>query len=179
MQFNGTSSNVVNLGNPTKLSSLSAITFSAWIDPASITTNQYIIDHRINLSSNLYLMITSSGNYRVGFDSAGTFHGASVVIPSQDLNSWVHLAGTFDGQTWRLYRDGQLVASYADSTALINPVGTWGIGGATTYAANSYYFSGAIDDVRIYGTAITSNAIAGLESVPPTVATPRPPRPAR
>ena len=35
-----------------------------------------------------------------------------------------------------------------------------------------HYFSGAIDDMRIYGTAITSNAIAGLESVPPAVATP-------
>ena len=67
-------------------------------------------------------MITSSGTYQVGFDGSGTFHGASVAIPSQDLNSWVHLAGTFDGQTWRLYRDGQLVASSADSTTLINHV---------------------------------------------------------
>ena len=115
--FNGSSS-VVSLGNPTALQIFASdqITFSAWIKPASITTNQYIIDYKVNPTTTSDLMITSSGTYQVGFDGSSTFHGASVAIPSQDLNSWVHLAGTFDGQTWRLYRDGQLVASSADST---------------------------------------------------------------
>ena len=173
--FNGSSS-VVSLGNPTELQNFATdqITFAAWIKPASITTNQYIIAYKVNPNNYVYLMITSSGTYQVGFDGSGTFHDASVAIPSQDLNSWVHLAGTFDGQTWRLYRDGQLVASSADSTTLINLSSTYGWGiGATTYPLSAAdYFDGAIDDVRIYSTAISSSAIPGLEAVPPTVATP-------
>ncbi|MGO9109330.1 MAG: LamG-like jellyroll fold domain-containing protein, partial [Thermoguttaceae bacterium] len=173
LEFNGTSS-VVSLSDPAKLSNFSTgeITLSAWIKPASISASQYIIDHRQSFNNDLFLMITASRTYEVGFDYDNVFHGALVAIPSQDLNSWVHLAGTFDGQTWRLYRNGQLVASSADSTSLINPPGNWGIGAATTLFIGVRHFSGEIDDVRIYSTAVSSGAISGLEATPPTVAAP-------
>ena len=176
LQFNGSSS-VVSLGNPAVLNFAGQITLSAWIKPTSITTNQYIIDHRVNPTDDLFLMITSSGSYSVGVKTS-VFHGASVAIPPHDLNTWVHLVGTYDGTTWRLYRDGQLVASSVDSTGAItlSTLGTltpsWGIGAATTDPISPDYFGGVIDDVRIYNTAINSSAISGLEAVPPTVATP-------
>ena len=176
MQFNGSSS-VVSLSNPAVLNFAGQITLSAWIKPTSITANQYIIDHRVNPTDDLFMMVTSSGSYSVGVKTS-VFHGASVAIPSHDLNTWVHLVGTYDGTTWRLYRDGQLVASSVDSTGaiMLSTLGTltpsWGIGAATTDPISPDYFGGVIDDVRIYNTAISSGAIAGLEAVPPTVATP-------
>ena len=131
------------------------------------------------MANNLFLMINGNGTYQVGVESNGTFYGASASIPPQDLNAWVHLAGTYDGTTWRLYRDGQLVAS---STASIGAISmsqagiykpTWGIGAATSFPVGGMrYFDGAIDDVRIYNTAISSSAISSLEAIPPTVAAP-------
>ena len=182
LQFNGQSSenpSVVQLGGPAVLNFSGQITLSAWIKPASITQSQYILDHRANMANNLFLMINGNGTYQVGVESNGTFYGASASIPPQDLNAWVHLAGTYDGTTWRLYRDGQLVAS---STASIGAISmsqagiykpTWGIGAATSFPVGGMrYFDGAIDDVRIYNTAISSSAISSLEAIPPTVAAP-------
>ena len=182
LQFNGqslASPAWCKLGSPAVLNFSGQITLSAWIKPASITQSQYILDHRASMTNDLFLMINGNGTYQVGVESNSTFYGASASIPSQDLNAWVHLAGTYDGTTWRLYRDGQLVASSTASIGAISisPVGiykpTWGIGAATSFPFGGIqYFAGAIDDVRIYNTAISSSAISGLEAIPPTVATP-------
>ena len=87
----------------------------------------------------------------------------------------MHLAGTYDGTTWRLYRDGQLLASSIDSSGVSAPNGDWDIGAGTSDASPPVTFDdfdGAIADVRIYNTALSSSAISGLEATPPTVATP-------
>ena len=171
LQFNGSSS-VVALGDPSKLQFTSQITFSAWINPSNSTSNQLIIDDGSSSSSEVYLGI-GGGYYVVGAD-AGSYV-AQYAIPSGDLNTWVQLVGTYDGTTWRLYRDGQLVASTADAGFTL-PNGTWDIGAGTfTHRRSGQYltdyFSGDIGDVRVYSTAISSAAIAGLAAAPPTVTT--------
>ena len=170
LQFNGTSGTLVSLGNPSKLAFTGQITLSAWIKPTSITTAQYIIDHRTGTTNDVFLMITSTGLYEVGVNN-GSFHGATYAIPSSDMGAWVHLAGTYDGTTWRLYLNGILVASSVSSTGAISPNGNWGIGGALSGSQSKRYFTGAIDDVRIYNTAISSSAVGGLMVQPPTIAT--------
>ena len=171
LQFNGSSS-VVALGDPSKLQFTSQITFSAWINPSNSTSNQLIIDDGSSSSNEVYLGI-GGGYYVVGAD-AGSYV-AQYAIPSGDLNTWVQLVGTYDGTTWRLYRDGQLVASTADAGFTL-PNGTWDIGAGTfTHRRGGQYltdyFSGDIGDVRVYSTAISSAAIAGLAAAPPTVST--------
>jgi hypothetical protein len=171
LNFTGNSKSLVSLGNPSKLSFTGQITLSAWVKPSSIATNQYIIDHRTKTTNDLFLMITSSGLYEVGVNN-GSFHGATYAIPSSDINTWVHLTGAYDGTTWRLYRNTDLVGSSTDSTGATSPNGNWGIGGASTFSVNPRYYTGAIDDVRIYNTAISPSAVGGLMALPPTVATP-------
>jgi hypothetical protein len=167
--FSGNSTTLINLGNPSKLSFTGQITLSAWVKPASNSASQYLIDHRTNTTNDLFLMITSNGLYEVGVNN-GSIHGASYAVPAGDLNTWVHLVGTYDGSAWRLYRNGQLVNASTDAQGAINPSGNWGIGGAATGNNNKRYFTGSIDDVRIYNAAISSAAAAGLMATPPTVA---------
>ncbi len=170
LQFNGTSGTLVSLGNPSKLSFTGQVTLSAWVKPTSTATTQYIIDHRTGTTNDLFLMITSTGLYEVGVNS-GSFHGATYAVPSSDWGTWVHLAGTYDGTTWRLYRDGTLVASSTSSTGAISPNGNWGVGGAASGNNSKRYFTGSIDNVRIYNTAISANAVGGLMVQPPIIAT--------
>jgi autotransporter-associated beta strand protein len=162
----------VSLGDPSKLQFTGQITLSAWIDTSSTTTYQTVISDGSSLTNDVFLSL-SGGYYQVGLDN-GTFHGASYPIPSSDANTWVQLVGTYDGSTWRLYRDGQLAASSAYSQGATDPTGNWYIGAAMTSNVRgtqslARYFTGNICDVRVYGTAISSAAIAGLAAAPPTV----------
>ncbi len=72
------------------------------------------------------------------------------------LNTWYHLAATFDGTTMRLYVNGQLVDSGThpgtmDTTS--NPVG---IGCGTSGSAQ---LIGTIDEVKIYSRALSQAEI--------------------
>ena len=171
MQFNG-SGTVASLGNPSKLAISGQLTLAAWIKPANITGEQFIINEGTSAANDLGLLL-DGGDYAVGGVNSGTLTGAEYAIPSGDLNTWVFLAATYDGSTWRLYRDGQLVAS--DTVAQNSPIHTWEIGAESANVGpiirTSDYFDGDISDVRIYATAISAGAIAGLEGTPPTVTT--------
>jgi len=71
-----------------------------------------------------------------------------------------HVAGSYDGTTARLYVNGQLEASAAGSGNVnYGSVGTYGlsIGGGQSTSRN--ILNGAVDDVSIYGSALTAARI--------------------
>src|SRR2546430_13959271 len=90
------------------------------------------------------------------------------------LNTWTHLAGTFDGAMVRLYVNGELVASQAQTAALTATAGTLQIG-ADSYTGEN--FAGRIDEVRIYNRALSAAEIqtdmnTGAGGPPPSDTTP-------
>ncbi|HTS19276.1 MAG TPA: LamG-like jellyroll fold domain-containing protein [Verrucomicrobiae bacterium] len=85
------------------------------------------------------------------------------VIPT---NVWVHLAAVYDGSTIRLYTNGLLAASpmpYTDDVIPCrdNPP-AWNPVGLAVDNANTFFLNGALSDVRIYSTALSSNDVAAL-----------------
>jgi hypothetical protein len=72
------------------------------------------------------------------------------------VNTWTHLASTFDGATVRLYVNGVEVASQAQTTPLASTTGTLQLGGD---AYPGEFFAGRIDEVRIYNRALTAAQI--------------------
>ena len=80
------------------------------------------------------------------------------------LDTWVHLVGTYDGTTMKLFRDGQLVASGTAGTAggpMVQCTGVTGIGARNSL--DQHYFPGLIDDVRIFDHALSDAEIAALQ----------------
>ncbi len=72
------------------------------------------------------------------------------------MNTWTHLAATYDGATLRLFVNGVQVASVARSGAIATSADPLQIGGDPIYGQ---YFAGRIDEVRVYNTALTAAQI--------------------
>ncbi|MCI0591228.1 MAG: LamG domain-containing protein, partial [Gammaproteobacteria bacterium] len=71
-------------------------------------------------------------------------------------NTWVHLAGTYDGKTERLYVDGVQVGSLKVSGNIQVTDGVLRIGGNSPWGE---YFNGRIDEIRVYDRALTAAEI--------------------
>jgi hypothetical protein len=86
----------------------------------------------------------------------GTWHAASYQ-PLQ-ANRWYHLAATYDGNVFNAYRDGVLITSnQAPSGPPDSESGTLKLGRHATSANN--YFTGTVDNVRVYNKALTVEEI--------------------
>jgi hypothetical protein len=160
--FDGVSS-YVSLGLPAGLDLSGQITLEAWIQPnASQTPPADIVGRgRADAASPVLALRVVDGNqYAVGAWEAGSFQGAAFAIPPADLTgeSWVHLAGTYDGAHWRLYRNGTQVAQAASATgAPAVPGAEWAVGASSD--GRTRLFNGALDEIAIYDRALGAERI--------------------
>ena len=108
-------------------------------------------------SDNYDLEATSSNSGRpAGGGIFGGSYGEAYGTSSLTANAWTHLAATYDGTTLRLFVNGTQVSSIARSGAIATSGGPLTIGGDPIYPQ---YFSGRIDEVRIYNRARTATEI--------------------
>ena len=80
------------------------------------------------------------------------------------VNTWTHLAVTYDGATLRLYVNGVQVSSRAQTGNLVTSANPLQIGGDSIYGQ---YFQGTIDEVRIYNQALSPSEIQATCRRPP------------
>ena len=87
------------------------------------------------------------------------------------LNTWTHLAATYDGTTLRLYVNGSQVGSRAVASPLLTSTGVLRFGGNSVWGE---FFAGRIDEVRLYNRALTAAEIQadmaapiGTDTTPP------------
>ncbi len=108
-------------------------------------------------NDNYYLMGTSSsagkpaGAAIIGGTKARVF-GTSALATS----TFTQLAATYDGTTVRFYVNGSLVATTTATGTIATSTGPLQIGGDSIYGQ---FFSGVIDEVRIYNKALTQTQI--------------------
>jgi hypothetical protein len=72
------------------------------------------------------------------------------------VNTWTHLAATYDGTSLRLFVSGAQVGTRAVSGPLLTSSGTLRIGGNSVWGE---FFQGRIDEVRVYNRALTQAEI--------------------
>ena len=93
--------------------------------------------------------------------------------PGSPPARWAHLAETYDGSSVRLYVNGTLVSTTAAPGSLASSTAPLRIGGNNIWGE---YFSGLIDEVRVYNRALSaaeiqldmSTSITPSDAQPPT-----------
>ncbi|MHC4326903.1 MAG: LamG domain-containing protein, partial [Planctomycetota bacterium] len=85
----------------------------------------------------------------------GTWHAASYMPLS--ANTWYHLAATYDGNAFNSYRDGVLITSNTAPSGAANAESNSTKLGR--HAAASQFFTGTVDDARVYNRALTVEEI--------------------
>ena len=122
----------------------------------------------ITNTSEVFLRIENDAqNYSVGTsqfsDDTGltNLNEATAAVPAGDLGGtkWIHLAGTYDGSAWNLYRNGVLAAKQASTNGAV-AIGdaNWAIGATGEGWADN--FAGNVAQVAIYDYALTASQIA-------------------
>ncbi len=169
MKFNGSTSEVIVPAHSSLNFGGSAITVSAWVNPASLSSTYHAVTASrsgcggTNLNWQLYAKQDTNGpSFSVYNGGAGS--GTALVATSSSplpLNTWSHLTGTFDGTTTRLYINGILVASGTNGAqSTMNTVAaplTIGREGPCTG-----WFNGKIDDVRVYSRTLSATEVLQL-----------------
>jgi hypothetical protein len=78
-----------------------------------------------------------------------------------DLNNWHILTISTSGNNYQFYIDGVLMYSYNCSTLPSNQISNVVFGG-TLVGINGGYFTGALDDIRIYNRALSASEVSYL-----------------
>lgn len=176
LEFTGTEQ-FVDLGNPPGLDIEGNVTLAAWVLVRATSGFRNIVAHgwkhdpsqelALRVQDNIELIVQPAPLYGfVAWD--GVDHSAIAVIPEGDLDAWHHLCGVYDGGLYRLYRDGELIAEEADAVAPMRVEEAWAIGArgmrdrTMPETFDPRYFDGMIDDVRIYGRALSAAEVRAL-----------------
>jgi chitodextrinase len=154
LTFNGSTA-VVTIGNAASLQLTTAMTLEAWVNPTVVNSAWRDVIYKGN--DNYFLEGTSQGSSApVAGGTFGTAHGLALGTAALPVNTWSHLAATYDGATLRLYVNGVQVGSLAQTGNIVTSANPLQIGGDSIYGQ---YFAGMIDEVRVYNIALTAAQI--------------------
>lgn len=146
LSFGGTGK--ITLGNVTTAAST---TISTWVKTTSAAQTPIFS----NRGSGVYFG-TSSGKFFI-YDNSATPAPGMMSARSINDNNWHHIVWTSDGSTSNMYIDGKLDATAAQARAA--DTGTGSIGFDTP---NIEYFTGSLDDMRIYNRTLTAAEVASM-----------------
>ncbi len=153
------------------------MTVEAWVCPTALSGYRTVALREVpgGLAYGLYAN-DEAPRPAIWIKADGTDVEAVGPQPMQ-LNVWVHMAATYDGTTLRLFLNSQPWGSYAVSGTLSDASGVLRFGGNAVWGE---YFSGFLDEIRIYNRALSSSELftdavtpipplAGSDVTPPSV----------
>jgi glucose/arabinose dehydrogenase/PKD repeat protein len=150
LSFDGVNDRV-DVPDSSSLDLTTGMTLEAWVKPTTISGWRTAILKERGTTDLDYALYASNGSRpRVeNYTGVETGTNGTAGLP---LNAWTHLAATYDGANLRLYVNGALVATKAASGPMPNTANPLRIGGNAIWGE---YFSGLIDEVRVYNRALS------------------------
>jgi hypothetical protein len=169
LSFNGTNS-LVNITDSNSLDLTNGMTLEAWVNPSNLTGWKTFLTKE-NSTNNLAYSLSANNNTSgaanqrpVSRIRIGTVTQTVTGTTKLALNTWAHVATTYDGATLRLYVNSVQVSSLAVTGNMAATTNLLRIGGSPALGAQ--YFTGLIDEVRIYNRALTAAEIQADQNTP-------------
>ncbi len=150
LQFDGASNGVI-VADSDSLDLTNAITVEAWVNPASVNGWRSILMK----DPSAYWMYANRIGGTPSFGVYTTTYKRVDGLTALPLNTWTHVAGTYDGATQKIYINGNLVASAPLTGTIITTTDVLGIGKNNA----GEYFQGILDEVKIYNRALSQQEI--------------------
>ncbi|WP_181871399.1 LamG-like jellyroll fold domain-containing protein [Sphaerisporangium album] len=173
LSFNGTSSWVTIPDSPS-LRLTDGMTLMAWVNPTILDNWRQAILKEFSggLSYGLYASNGSQPNgWAVNTDGTEGYVNSTEDIP---LDTWSHLALTYDGSKLAFYLNGTKTAESDFQGTLRGDDGPLRIGGNGVWGE---HFAGLIDEVRVYDRALSEAEIQSDKDTPVTPSDPETPDP--
>src|SRR5437867_209854 len=156
--FNG--AGFVTIPAAASLNLTTAMTLEAWVYPTATASTWSTVLMKEQPGEFVYTLYAGARPNRphVFFNTGTSAKSERATIGAQALlvNTWSHLAGTYDGATLKLYVNGVLVASNPFTGPILTSTGALRIGGNGIWKE---FFQGRIDEVRIYSRALSSTEV--------------------
>ena len=146
----------------------SAVTVEAWVKASTNAGGNPVVCRYDNSTSSeaSWLLDTSGGASRFIVRSGSTNYIATNGSTSDNDGNWHHIVGVFGSSTALIYRDGAQVGSVAGpATINASTANSFAVVIASREAgagvdSGAQYFPGDIDEVAIYGSALSAARIA-------------------
>ncbi|MBI3466480.1 MAG: hypothetical protein HY000_25990 [Planctomycetes bacterium] len=173
LSFDGVN-DLITIADADSLDLTTGMTLEAWVNPSAVTRKWRDVIYK---GSDIYFLEATStnsnrsaGGAKVGASLLSTYGTAPLAV-----NTWSHLALTFDGASLRLYLNGIEVSSAPRTGSIQTSTNPVQIGGDSLYGQ---FFAGLIDEVRIYDGALTpaeiqndmnTGVLSAPDEIPPEV----------
>jgi hypothetical protein len=156
LSFNGIN-NWVTIPDANSLDLTTGMTLEAWVRPDVTGSLWRCVLLKEQASSLIYALYAADSTGKPATDVFTTADVGLSGTSTTPLNAWTHLAATYDRTTLRLYVNGTQVATKAVTGNIKTSTGVLRIGGNSSWSDE--WFSGLIDEVRVYNTALTAAQI--------------------
>jgi hypothetical protein len=165
LQFDGTD-DAVSVGAGNNFDLTSAFSLGVWVKPNTIAGTKTIFYRGTAATVGGYEINQEGSSFRGYFyDTAWQGTGLSTAI---NADTWYYVLISYDKSLLKLYIDGKLDKQSSFTNSVNAPSGAYTEIGALSPTVQR--FSGLIDEVRIYNSALTASAvrdqyIAGLDQL--------------
>ncbi|MCV9389328.1 LamG-like jellyroll fold domain-containing protein [Reichenbachiella ulvae] len=160
-QFDGVDDFVELSGSTSMPSTDGSITVSAWIKPSSFPEGETTIASNYDNTSGFDFLLSSNGGTQANELKVEVFGGGFLFGGLPALNAWSHVVMTWKSGTGvKTYLNGTEVGvlNTTNTADAFNSTLPITLGDALTHA----FFSGAMDEVKIYNYALTASEVTNL-----------------
>ena len=174
LTFDGVN-DMVTVPDSASLDLTNRATLEAWVNPSALGSAWRTALLKEQTGQLVYALYANNDVSRPSghlYTSGDLFASGTAPLA---LNAWAHMAMTWDGTTQRLFINGAQVGSQPVSGTLVNSAGALRFGGNSVW---SEWFSGQLDEIRIYDRALTQTELQSDMAKPVTCSGTPPQQPA-